>query len=75
MSQSKERRAAANGEPPPHKAAVVAMWLFSAEYSQCWLSPMAFWATVAACDQQTCRDLVARIAAAPPEDAANRVAL
>lgn len=51
----------------PHKAAVMAMCLFSRRYAAQNGGSMDFWESLSTGEQKTCRDLVARLEQAPPE--------
>jgi hypothetical protein len=51
----------------PHKAAVAAMFLYGRRYSEGRGGSMDFWDSLRKSDQRVCRDLVAKVEAAPSE--------
>jgi len=51
----------------PHKAAVAAMWLYGAAYSNQSGGSMDFWDSLSASEKKSCRRLVAEIEKASPE--------
>jgi hypothetical protein len=51
----------------PHKAAVMAMCLFSRHYAAQSGGSMDFWDSLSAGEQKACRDLVVRLEQAPAE--------
>jgi|GEM_PF-5187279 len=56
-----------NDQRNPHQPAVMAMCLFSRHYAAQSGSSMDFWEGLTTGEQKACRDLVARLKAAPPE--------
>lgn len=55
----------------PHKAAVVATWLWGKAYSNQRGGSMDYWYSLSEGDREVCRDLVKRIAEAPEERGAH----
>ena len=51
----------------PHKAALIAMWLYARRYASQGGGSMDFWGKLSKAEQQTCRECVKRLETAPEE--------
>jgi hypothetical protein len=63
----KFRTTQAQRDQNPHKAAVVAMWLYGARYAKQALGSMGFWDSLTESEREMCRNMVDAIEKARPE--------